>query len=54
MACFICFHKGHLIKDTIILAINVRENTTSVFALNLKNQMIEIIQGHQIIVIRQT
>ena len=32
----------------IIPVISVKENTTSAFVLNLKNQMIEIIQGHQV------
>ena len=37
----------------IILVENVKKNKTSVFILNLKNQIIEIIQGHQVKVKRQ-
>ena len=57
MACiFFVFIKGIWLLRVpwaIILIINVRENTTSIFVLNLKNQMIKIIQGHQVKVIRQ-
>ena len=53
---FICFHRGHMASSCTLSNYSCNKckgKHKSVFVLNLKNQMIEMIQGHRVKVIKQ-